>query len=143
MEIEGMMIRDLGPTDGVSKAGNPWKKHEWVLETFGQYPRKVKITVFGERTNTIKFELGKCYAVMVDVESREVNERWYTDLTAYNFREIQAPQAGPTTPQFQQAPVNPFQNQQPAAPQPEKANPFAGDAAAAFEPTDSQEDLPF
>lgn len=39
MEIEGKIIRDLPLQEGVSRAGNPWKKKEWVLETFGQYPR--------------------------------------------------------------------------------------------------------
>ena len=41
MEIEGKIIRDLPLQEGVSRAGNPWKKKEWVLETFGQYPRQV------------------------------------------------------------------------------------------------------
>lgn len=141
MEIEGMIIRDLGLLEGVSKAGNPWKKHEYVLETLGQYPRKVKFTVFGERTNTITFELGKSYVIQVDVESREFNERWYTDITAYAARPSEAPAGsqGGFAPQAPAAPANPFASQ----PQQPAGNPFAQPQAPSFAPGDNQEDLPF
>lgn len=88
MEIEGKIILDLGETGGISKAGNNWKKHEWVLETLGQYPRKVKFHVFGDRADNIRFELMKNYKIQVDVESREFNGRWYTDLNCYNAQEV-------------------------------------------------------
>lgn len=42
MEITGKIIIDLQEQSGVSKAGNNWKKHEYVLETQETYPRKVK-----------------------------------------------------------------------------------------------------
>lgn len=88
MELEGMIIRDLGETGGTStRTGNPWRKHEYVLETLGQFPRKVKFDVFGDRCSTLTFEMGKKYVVQVDAESREYNERWYTDLRAYAARE--------------------------------------------------------
>lgn len=137
MEIEGMIIRDLGQLEGVSKAGNPWKKHEWVMETLGQYPRKVKFTVFGEqRVSTLTFEVGKCYAVQVDLESREFNERWYTDVNAYSARPIEGQLPG-GVPQPTQQPTSP------AFPQPEvpASNPFG--ARPDFSQGDSQEDLPF
>lgn len=142
MEIEGMIIRDLGPSEGISKAGNPWKKHEWLLETAGQFPRKVKFTVFGDRTNTVTFEVGKSYIIQVDVESREFNERWYTDLTAYSARQtdntmnMQQNPETVQTPQFAQPAANSFT--QPAQP---AANPFG--TTPDFSQSDSQEDLPF
>ena len=52
MEIEGKIIRDLPLQEGVSRAGNPWKKKEWVLETFGQYPRQVCFHFFGDRVDS-------------------------------------------------------------------------------------------
>lgn len=146
MEIEGMIIRDLGEIGGISKAGNQWKKHQWLLETLGQYPRKVKIDVFGEKTNTLVFEVGKSYVIQVDVESREFNERWYTDIQAYAARlsENQGmgmPQTG--APQFEQpvAPAQPTfaQPEQPVVP---SQNPF-GSQTPDFAAGDSSEDLPF
>ncbi len=95
MEIEGKIIQELPMQSGTSKAGNPWKKREWVLETFGSYPRKVKFHVFGDRSDTIGIEVGRSYTLSVDVESREFNGRWYTDVSAYAARDMaQAPGAG-------------------------------------------------
>lgn len=142
MEIEGMIIRDLGLQEGVSRAGNPWKKHEWVLETVGQYPRKVKFHVFGDRVDTLKFEVGKFYAVQFDLESREYNERWYTDVNAYNYRQIEAP-AGPVMTQGPQPAAQ-------AAPAPQAAAPSAPAQPGVsvninenFYEGNSDEDLPF
>lgn len=107
MELEGKIILDLPLEEGISKAGNPWKKKSWVLETNGQYPRRVKFDVFGDRVSTLTFELNKNYIISVDAESREFNGRWYTDLRAFSARESEM---APQGPQFSQP-------QQPAAPQ--------------------------
>lgn len=109
MEIEGKIILDIPMVEGVSKAGNPWRKKEWVLETFGNYPRKVMFNVFGDRIDTVNLQLGHSYAVSFDLESREFNGRWYTDVRAYAARELDgqpgmgaapaAPQGMPQQPQ--------------------------------------------
>ena len=97
MDFQGRVIQFIGETSGTSKAGNPWKKKEWVVETFGQFPRKVKVQCFGDRADTINLEPGKDYTLFVDLESREYNGRWYTDVSVYR--------------------VDPYVNQQPMAPQ--------------------------
>lgn len=132
MEFEGKVIFDLPLQEGVSKAGNNWKKKEWVAETFGAYPKRVKFTVFGEnRMNSMPIELGKSYRFQVDVESREYMGRWYTDVNCFGATEIAAPAVGaapaaaPSQPVFGAAPVAPA-----------AAQPFA----PASEPSD---DLPF
>lgn len=91
MELEGKIIQELPMQSGTSKAGNPWKKREWVLETFGSYPRKVKFHVFGDRADNMRIEPGKNYSLSFDLESREFNGRWYTDVSVYAARELQAP----------------------------------------------------
>ena len=146
MELNGKIIIDLPMQTGTSKAGNPWKKKEWVLETFGTYPRKVKFHIFGDRADAIHFEVGKDYTVSFDLESREFNGRWYTDVSVFAAREYSdpnAPQGYGTAPQGA-----PYGAPQPAyAPQmaPAPAQPFG----AAPQPTFTQpangpeEDLPF
>ena len=74
MELDGKIILDLGMQTGTSKAGREWKKREWVLETFGQYPKKVKFHVFGDKADTIGIEVGNSYTLSVDAESREFND---------------------------------------------------------------------
>ncbi len=94
MEIEGRIILDLPLQTGTSKAGKPWKKKEWVLETFGSYPRKVKFHIFGDRVDTIRLEPGKDYVLSFDLESREFNGKWYTDVSVYQARDY-VPQGYP------------------------------------------------
>lgn len=140
MEIEGKVILDLGMTSGTSKAGNPWKKREMVLETFGTYPRKVKFTIFGDRSDTIRLEVGKDYILSVDVESREFNGRWYTDVSCYAARDRVA---APAAPAYGAEAGAPYGAPQPAYQQP--AAPAFGGAQPTFTsaPASSDEDLPF
>ena len=72
MEIKGRIIHVLPLQEGVSKAGNPWKKQEYVLETEEQYPRKVCFNLFGDKVDQY-------------LESREFNGRWYTDVRAWKI----------------------------------------------------------
>lgn len=92
MEIIGKIIDALPVQEGVAKStGKPWKKRLYILETQETYPRKVAITVFGvDRVNQYESMLtpGVNVTASVDVESREFNGRWYTDVTAWKF-EIQ------------------------------------------------------
>lgn len=157
MEIEGRIIADLPLQQGVSKAGNPWKKKEWVLETFGNYAKKVKFDFFGDRVDSNHLELGKMYAISFDLESREFNGRWYTDVRAYAAREIQGPSAGagyPQQPYGQPAapaaapfgqPASPSASPFGAAPAAPSAAPDFGAASAApFDAASGEtDDLPF
>lgn len=105
MEIEGRIIADLPLQSGTSRAGNPWKKKEWVLETFGQFPKKICFNAFGDRIDQMQLEVGKDYTVSIDIESREYNGRWYTDVRAFAARPYVP--AGPV--QDQLPPVQPVQ----------------------------------
>ena len=93
MDFEGKVIQFLGETSGTSKAGNPWKKKEWVVETFGPYPRKVKVQCFGDRADSMNLEPGKDYKLSVDLESREFNGRWYTDVSVFRVEESHGQQS--------------------------------------------------
>lgn len=83
MEIKGKIIQKLEPQSGTSKAGNAWKKQEYVLETLDSYPRKVKFDFFGERADQYVFEVGDVITLSYDIESREFNGRWYTDIRGF------------------------------------------------------------
>lgn len=93
MDLQGRVIMVLDETSGVSKSGNPWRKKEWVIETFDQFPKKVKVQCFGEKAENINLIQGKDYILSVDVESREYNGRWYTDVNVYRYQEMMAPQS--------------------------------------------------
>ncbi|MCH5218774.1 MAG: DUF3127 domain-containing protein [Muribaculaceae bacterium] len=148
MELEGMIIQDLGEQSGTSnRTGNTWKKHEWLLETFGNFPRKVKFTIFGEnRINTIPIEAGKAYAVSIDIESREFNGRWYTDVMAFAARQIEVPAPAQGGNSFgNSAPQGGYtQPSQPTfvTPAPEQQNPFTVQESD-FSNGEADDNLPF
>ena len=101
MEIKGTIIAALPEVSGVSKAGNAWKKKEYVLEnTDGQFPRKIAFTCFGDNADKINLQIGQVATIYFDIESREYNGRWYTDIRAWRAGVEQpgaaAPAAAPT-----------------------------------------------
>ena len=124
MNIRGKVVQILPLQQCTSKAGNPWQKQEFVLEQGGQYPRKVCISLFGDNVAKIP-QVGQDVMVSVDIDSREFNGRWYTEIKAWNIVQAGAQQAAP-----QQAATAPAAA--PAQPQPAPA-PQAGVA----------DDLPF
>lgn len=84
MEITGKLIQKLPVQSGVSSQGNNWSKAEFVIETVEQYPKKVCANLWGERAKALdQFQLGSLITVSFDLESREYNGRWYTDVKAW------------------------------------------------------------
>ena len=83
MEIKGKIIQKFQPQGGISKQGNAWKNQEYVLETLDSYPSKVKFDVFGDKVDQYPMEVGNIVTIQYDIESREFNGRWYTDIHAY------------------------------------------------------------
>ena len=71
MEIKGKIIHVLPLQEGVSKAGNAWKKQEYVLETYDQYPRKVCFDLFGDKADQYRAAIGDDVVLSFDIESRE------------------------------------------------------------------------
>ena len=142
MDIEGVIIMDLPLQEGVSRTGNNWKKKEWVLETFSSFPRKIKFTVFGERRIAeMPLELGKSYRINVELESREFNGRWYTDVNAMSATPIESGMMGGSMPAQsaqQSAAMPPFGQPMAsaAAPQDQGLDPLIGSS-------NETDDLPF
>lgn len=84
MEIIGRVLQVLPEQGGEGKNG-PWKKQDFVLETEGQYPKKICISVWGDKINPQLMKEGNSLNVSFDVESREYNGRWYTDVKAWKL----------------------------------------------------------
>ena len=85
MEIKGKIIHVLPLQEGVSKAGNPWKKQEYVLETFDQYPKKVCFEFFGDKVDQNHAQIGDEVVLSFDLESREYNGRWFTSVRGWKL----------------------------------------------------------
>ncbi|MDE5735229.1 MAG: DUF3127 domain-containing protein, partial [Duncaniella sp.] len=83
MEIIGKIIAALPEVGGTSKAGNPWKKREYVLETQETYPKKVFFDFFGERAEQYPLQVGQVIKLSFDIDSREYNGRWYVSIRGW------------------------------------------------------------
>lgn len=90
MEIKGRIIHVLPLQEGVSRAGNPWKKQEYVLETNDQYPKKVCFDLFGDKADQFRAEIGDDVVLSFDIESREYNGRWFTSIRGWKLEKVTA-----------------------------------------------------
>lgn len=135
MEITGKIIVALPEMNGTSKAGNTWKKREYVLETLENYPKKVHFDFFGDKADQFPLNVGDVIKLSFDIESREYNGRWYTSIRGWKSEPatdvMGAPAAAPMAGMPAMQPAAAFPSAAPAMPQ---APAYGADAT---------EDLPF
>lgn len=105
MEVEGKVIQFIGERSGTSKAGNPWKVKEYVLETNENYPRKIAFDFFGDRADQFPLNVGDEIRLSFDIESREYQGRWYTSIRGWKAEPADA--AAATAPVQQVAAAAP------------------------------------
>ncbi len=88
VELRGKLIKKLPVVSGEGRNG-PWQKQEFVIETEDQFPKKICISVWGDRIRSLEgFAEGDVVKVDANIESREYNERWYTDVRAWRIERI-------------------------------------------------------
>lgn len=126
MELSGKIIAVLPAREGISKAGNPWKTQEYVLETHDQYPRKMCFNLFGaDKISQFNIQIGEEVTVSFDIDCREWQGRWFNDIRAWKVERVaDVANNGPVV----------------------EGAPFPPPAAASpvdFTATDENDDLPF
>lgn len=84
MELTAKLIQVLPVQTGMGKNGE-WRKQNIILETDGMYPKKVCVTLWGDKINESVLQIGNIIDVSFDAESREYNGNWYTDLRAWKI----------------------------------------------------------
>jgi len=88
MEIKGRIIAILPMQSGQGKNGQ-WRKLEFVIETEGQYPRKVCFSIWGDKIDQFQIKKDQTVSVSFELESREYNQRWYTDARAWKVEQAE------------------------------------------------------
>ena len=84
MELKGKVIQILPMQTGQGKKGQ-WKKQEFIVETQAQYPKKICLSLWGDKVDQFRVAEGEIVNVSVDLESREYNGRWYTEARAWKL----------------------------------------------------------
>ena len=82
MQLTAKLSAILPEQTGAGKNG-PWKKQDIIVETDGQYPKKVCISLWGEKFDRNLLNVGNKLTISFDIESREFNGKWYTDVKAW------------------------------------------------------------
>ncbi len=95
MEISGKIIFVLPFIEGEGRNGK-WRKQSYVLETADQYPRKVCFDLFNDRIEQFPLKVGDQVEVSFDIDSREYNGRWFTNIQAWKV--VNKSQASPLPP---------------------------------------------
>lgn len=99
IQVKGKIQRILKPESGVSRAGNEWKKQEFVIETDEQFPKKVCFTLFNDKNSLLeKLNEGDEVEVSFNVESREFNGKWYHNINAWKIDKVSAGDQFPESP---------------------------------------------
>lgn len=85
MEIKGRFIKMGSLQEGTSARG-AWRKQELIIETIEQYPKQVCLICWGERVaEAQRFTPGQIIKAHINIESREFNGKWYTDVKPWKF----------------------------------------------------------
>ena len=143
MEITGKIIAVLPANSGTSaRTGNPWMSQTYVIETQGQYPKKLAFDVFGEeRIKQFNIQQGEELTVRFDIDAHEYQGRYFNQIRAFNVEKSGQQTTQQPTPQPTANVVNTQEQQQ--------QNMFNAGVqnATPYQPTQQQQadpnDLPF
>jgi len=127
MEIQGKLMMLLPLQSGTSAKGE-WKKQDAIFETLEQFPKKVSVSFWGEKADELKIiKEGAIVKLSVNIESREYNGKWYTDVRAWKVEPGDA-NAGATSSTQNSTPID---------------KPFSDEPADLSPSSDVVDDLPF
>lgn len=68
MQLTGKLIEILFLQSGTSK-NEEWKKQDIILETEEKYPKKVFISIWGDKIKVNQFQIGKLLQIDFEIES--------------------------------------------------------------------------
>ena len=86
MDITGKLIKVLPIQTGQGKNGE-WKKQDIILELEGTPTKKLCIGLWNDKIISDLME-GSMLKVFFEIDSREYNDKWYTNLRGWKVEEI-------------------------------------------------------
>lgn len=90
LTIKGRVVANLGVQKGTSKAGKEWSKATVVIETEGQYPKKIALDNMKNADNFAALAIGTVGTFHIEIDSREFNGRWFTSVNCWKWETEQA-----------------------------------------------------
>lgn len=83
MEISGKIIVESPLQTGVSKSGNNWSRKDYVIETAGQYSKKIAFSVMNDNIYKLGLALDQDVDIQIDIDAREYNGKWYNSINCW------------------------------------------------------------
>jgi hypothetical protein len=87
MQLTAKLTHVLPLQTGTGKNGE-WKKQDIIVETEGQYSKKLCISIWGDKIDAKQLQSGNMLKIDFDIESREYNGKWYTDVKAWKIEVV-------------------------------------------------------
>lgn len=84
MQLTAKLLNILPLQTGTSKNG-PWKKQDMIVEMDGKIPTKLCVSIWGEKIDMNQFKTGNQLKIDFEVESREYNNKWYSEVKAWKI----------------------------------------------------------
>jgi len=105
LEIKGHVVKILPEVTGQGQNGT-WVKQDFLIQTDGEYPKQICFTCWGDKTRDVKNLIeGEEVSVSFNAESREYNDNYYTNLTAWKIKKDLQQAAPPKAPPPPSVPV--------------------------------------
>jgi hypothetical protein len=83
MELTGKLIELLPEVKGTSSKGE-WVKRDAIIETLETYPKRVCISFWNDLIKVVTpLSTNTELTAHINIESREYNGRWYTEVKAW------------------------------------------------------------
>ena len=93
LQITGTVSQVLPEQTGEGRNG-PWRKQEFILDTGGDYPKQICMVQWGDNIDQSNVQMGETITAHIDIQSREYNGRWYTDVKAWRVERPQGQEGG-------------------------------------------------
>ena len=106
LEVKGT-LQELRPIQTGQSARGEWKKQELIIETKEQYPKKICLIAWGDKVDEVgRIPVGTDITAGINIESREYNGRWYTDVKIWRVQVDDGGFNQETPPQYQNVESN-------------------------------------
>ena len=104
MDINGIVYKILPVQSGTSARGE-WQKREIIIEQPDEFSRKVCVTFFGDKAaEAANLREGDKVSISINIESREYNGRWYTNVNAWRINQTPTVATPAAAPAVEEAP---------------------------------------
>lgn len=87
MEVTGKLEQKLKLQSGISKSGKKWTKQSFLLRTDEEYSNLYCFDAFGDNVDNLQtLEEGETLCVSFNVNTREYNGKYYTNLSVWKMQ---------------------------------------------------------